>query len=111
MLRNGTRITNADVCQPNSVGTAMNIAMQIMASISASQYGGVSLPNFNEVFAEYAKKNFKKKHVVTCKKNKYTIKKLAGKKTYYVKARAFKKNNKKKIYGSFSKTIKVKVKA
>ena len=60
MLRNGTRITNADVCQPNSVGTAMNIAMQIMASISASQYGGVSLPNFNEVFAEYAKKNFKK---------------------------------------------------
>ena len=60
MLRNGTRITNADVCQPNSVGTAMNIAMQIMASISASQYGGVSLPNFNEVFAEYAKKNFKR---------------------------------------------------
>ena len=57
------------------------------------------------------KKNFKKKHIVTCKKNKYTIKKLAGKKTYYVKARAFKKNNKKKIYGSFSKTIKVKVKA
>jgi uncharacterized protein YxjI len=51
------------------------------------------------------KKNFKKKHIVTCKKNKYTIKKLAGKKTYYVKARAFKKNNKKKIYGSFSKTI------
>ena len=63
MLRNGTRITNADVCQPNSVGTAMNIAMQIMASISASQYGGVSLPNFNEVFAEYAKKNFKKNFV------------------------------------------------
>lgn len=60
MLRNGTRITNADVCQMNSVGTAMNIAMQIMASISVSQYGGVSLPNFNEVFAEYAKKNFKK---------------------------------------------------
>lgn len=60
MLRNGTRITNADVCQPNSVGTAMNIAMQIMASISASQYGGVSLPNFNEVFAEYAKKTLRK---------------------------------------------------
>ena len=60
MLKNGTRVTNADIEQPNSVGTAMNVAMQIMASISASQYGGVSLPNFNEVFAEYAKKNFVK---------------------------------------------------
>lgn len=60
MLKNGTRVTNADIEQPNSVETAMNISMQIMASISASQYGGVSLPNFNEVFAEYAKKNFKK---------------------------------------------------
>lgn len=60
MLKNGTRVTNADIEQPNSVGTAMNIAMQIMASISASQYGGCSLPNFNEVFAEYAKKNFTK---------------------------------------------------
>lgn len=60
MLENGTRITNADIEKPKSVGVAMNIAMQIMASISASQYGGVSLPEFNEVFAEYAKLNFKK---------------------------------------------------
>lgn len=60
MLKNGTRVTNADIETPKSVGTAMNIAMQIMASVSASQYGGVSLPNFNEVFAEYAKINFKK---------------------------------------------------
>lgn len=63
MLKNGTRITNADIETPKSVGTAMNIAMQIMASVSASQYGGVSLPNFNEVFAEYAKKNFAKNFV------------------------------------------------
>lgn len=60
MLANGTRVTNADITTPNSVGVAMNVAMQIMASISSSQYGGVSLPEFNEVFAEYAKKNFKK---------------------------------------------------
>jgi ribonucleoside-triphosphate reductase len=60
MLENGTRVTNADIQTPNSVGTAMNVAMQIMASISATQYGGVSLSEFNEVFAEYAKKNFKK---------------------------------------------------
>lgn len=60
MLAKGTRINNADVETPKSVGTAMNIAMQIMADVSASQYGGVSIPNFNEVFSIYAKKNFVK---------------------------------------------------
>lgn len=60
MLENGTRITNADIETANSVGTAMNIAMQIMASVSSQQYGGVSLADFNEVFAKYAKKNFVK---------------------------------------------------
>ena len=60
MLENGTRINNADVETPKSVGTAMNIGTQIMASISSQQYGGVSLPNFNEVFAKYAKINFVK---------------------------------------------------
>ncbi|MGL5050805.1 MAG: anaerobic ribonucleoside-triphosphate reductase [Fusobacteriaceae bacterium] len=60
MLDNGTKVTNADIQTPNSVATAMNVAMQIMASISATQYGGVSLSEFNEVFAEYAKKNFTK---------------------------------------------------
>lgn len=66
MLENGTRVTNADIEQPKSVGVAMNVAMQIMASISASQYGGVSLPEFNEVFAEYAKMNFKKNFLDYC---------------------------------------------
>ena len=60
MLENGTRITNADIEQPNSIQTAMNISTQIMASISSSQYGGVSFSNFNEVLSKYAKKNFKK---------------------------------------------------
>lgn len=66
MLDNGTRVTNADIQTPNSVGTAMNVAMQIMASISATQYGGVSLSEFNEVFAKYAKKNFEKNFLDYC---------------------------------------------
>lgn len=41
MLKNGTRVTNADIDSPKSVGTAMNIAMQIMASVSATQYGKI----------------------------------------------------------------------
>lgn len=63
MLEKGTRINNADVESPKSVETAMNIGSQIMASISANQYGGVSLPNFNEVFSKYAKMNFKKNFI------------------------------------------------
>jgi hypothetical protein len=43
-------------------------------------------------------------------KYKYTFKKLKSKKTYYVKARAYKVVNGKKIYGNWSKIKKVKVK-
>lgn len=39
MLANGTRVNNADIESPKSVDVAMNIGSQIMASISASQYG------------------------------------------------------------------------
>jgi len=41
---------------------------------------------------------------------KFTIKKLSAKKNYYVKVRAFKKVAGEKIYGSYSKVKKVKVK-
>lgn len=41
MLENGTRINNADIEEPNSVGVAMNIGTQIMASISSQQYGKI----------------------------------------------------------------------
>lgn len=64
-------------------------------------------------------KKFKKKYTksknITLKKMKkskykYTFKKLKSKKTYYVKARAYKVVNGKKIYGNWSKVKKVKVK-
>ena len=67
MLENGTRITNADIEQPNSIQTAMNVSTQIMASISANQFGGISFSNFNEVLAKYAKKTFKKNFIEICK--------------------------------------------
>jgi ribonucleoside-triphosphate reductase len=59
-LENGTKITNADINPPKSIQTAMNIANQIVASVSSVQYGGVSLSNFNEILAKYAKMNFVK---------------------------------------------------
>ena len=67
MLENGTRITNADIEQPNSIQTAMNVATQIMASISSNQFGGVSFSNFNEVLSKYAKKTYKKNFIEICK--------------------------------------------
>lgn len=58
-------------------------------------------------------KKFKKgKNTITknFKKNKFTVKKLKVNKKYYVKARAYKKVNGKKIYGKWSKVKKVKLK-
>ena len=43
-------------------------------------------------------------------KTSYTIKKLKKKKTYYIRVRAYVINNGKKVYGSWSKTKKIKIK-
>lgn len=56
------------------------------------------------------KKNFKKAKKKTTKKVSYTIKKLKKKKKYFVRVRAYKVVNGKKIYGKWSSAKKVKVK-
>jgi len=53
-------------------------------------------------------KGFKK--ASTTKKVKAVVKKLKSKKTYYIKVRAFKTVNGKKVYTQYSDTVKVKVK-
>ena len=55
-------------------------------------------------------KKFKKAAVKRTTKTSYTLKSLSSGKTYYVKVRAYKTVSGKKIYGSYSKTYKVKVK-
>ena len=57
-------------------------------------------------------KKFGKKvtKTVNTKKNMAVIKKLSAKKTYYIKARAYRKTGKSKKYGSWSKVKTVKVK-
>lgn len=57
-------------------------------------------------------KKFAKKSVKTkfCKKNKCTLQKLKKSKTYYVRIRAYKLKGKKKVYGSWSRVKKVKIK-
>lgn len=63
MLTNGTKISNAYIGTPNSVEVAANIIMQIIFSVSNSQFGGVSVSDFNELLGEYAKKNFRKHYI------------------------------------------------
>lgn len=57
-------------------------------------------------------KKFKKAKtkVLKAASSSVTIKKLKSKKTYYVRLRAFNKSGSKKVYGAWSKTVKVKVK-
>lgn len=60
MLANGFKNSNAYIGTPNSVQVAATVLMQIVFSVSNSQYGGTSLADFNELLGEYAKKNFRK---------------------------------------------------
>lgn len=55
-------------------------------------------------------KIFKAAKKKTTKATSITLKSLKSKKTYYVKVRAYKTVSGEKIYGSYSKTVKVKVK-
>ena len=55
-------------------------------------------------------KKFKKAKKKSTSKNKYTIKKLKKKKVYYIRLRAYKVVNGAKLYGSWSKPKKIKIK-
>ncbi|MCH5253233.1 MAG: fibronectin type III domain-containing protein, partial [Lachnospiraceae bacterium] len=56
------------------------------------------------------KKFTKKKKSKPVKKTKITIKKLKQRKTYYFRVCAYKLNGRKKVYGTWSKVKKVKIK-
>ena len=56
-------------------------------------------------------KSFKNGKKVNSKTGSYTIKKLKKGKTYYIKARAYRKENGKTYYGSYSSVKKVKIKS
>lgn len=55
-------------------------------------------------------KKFKHAKTKTTTKTVYQLKSLTSKKTYYIKVRAYKNVSGKKIYGQYSKVVKVKVK-
>lgn len=63
MLEDGFKNSNAYIGTPNSVQVASTVLMQIVFSVSNSQYGGTSIADFNELLAVYAKKNFRKNFI------------------------------------------------
>ena len=67
--------------------------------------------NGYEVYqATKAKGKYKKiKTISKAKTTKLTVKKLKAKKTYYFKVRAYKKNGKQKLFGTYSKVLRVKM--
>ncbi len=70
-----------------------------------------SIAGYQITYARNAKFTKGKKNVsVGRKATKKIIKKLKSKKTYYVKMRAYKKSDGKKLYGNYSKVKKVKIK-
>lgn len=63
MLENGFKNSNAYIGTPKSVQVASTVLMQIVFSVSNSQYGGTSISDFNELLSIYAKKNFRKNFI------------------------------------------------
>ncbi|MFD2841790.1 anaerobic ribonucleoside-triphosphate reductase [Populibacterium corticicola] len=60
MLSGGFQIGNAQVDSPRSIQTATAQITQIIANVSSSQYGGVSVNRIDELLAPYAELNLAK---------------------------------------------------
>ena len=60
MFEHGYTMGNAQVEQPQSIGTATAQMAQIIANVAASQYGGISINRADELLAPYAAMNYKK---------------------------------------------------
>lgn len=60
MLEHGFKIGNAQIGTPNSIGVASTVLTQIVLAVSASQYGGQSLPHIDRGLEPYVKKSYQK---------------------------------------------------
>ena len=60
MLANGFKIGNAHIGSPNSIGVASTVLTQIVLAVSASQYGGQSLPHIDRGLEPYVEKSYHK---------------------------------------------------
>lgn len=67
MLQNGTVISNVMIEKPHSFSTACNIAMQIVAQVASSQYGGQSISIAHLApFVDISRQKIKKEILELC---------------------------------------------
>lgn len=67
MLQNGTVISNVMIEKPHSFSTACNIAMQIVAQVASSQYGGQSISIAHLApFVDISRQKIKKEILEIC---------------------------------------------
>jgi len=60
MWENGFELGNAEIEDPKSIQTASAQIAQVIANVSSSQYGGVSVNRIDELLKPYAERNYKK---------------------------------------------------
>lgn len=63
MLKNGCKIGNAQMSEPNSVEVAVGHTIQIIASVSSNTFGGCTVPYLDKVLVPYIKKSFRKHYL------------------------------------------------
>ncbi|MCM1245456.1 MAG: DUF6273 domain-containing protein [Roseburia sp.] len=91
------------------VGQVTVLKLKAKKKAIQASWKKVSGANGYEVQVSTSKK-FAKKSVKTTKKTQLTISKLKAKKKYFVRVRAYRVTDGKKIYGKWSKTLNVKTK-
>lgn len=60
MFKNGFKIGNTEIVEPNSFGVACQVTTQIIAQVSSHIYGGNTINGIDRILAPYVKKSFKK---------------------------------------------------
>lgn len=60
MLASGFNLGNAQMGSPKSIGTATSQVAQIMLDVAGNQYGGQTIDRADEMFAPYARKDYRK---------------------------------------------------
>lgn len=64
MLKNGTVINEKLISSPKSFQVACTVATQVIASVSSSQFGGVSINGIDRILAPYVRKSYDKYYSV-----------------------------------------------
>ena len=109
-VKNDTATEQVNVAKPKSTNTKKIKAAKKAVSVEWKKVSGVSGYEIQLATDKKFKKNKKTVTVKKQKATKTTVKKLKAKKKYYVRIRAYKTVNGKKVYSSWSKVKSVKTK-